>query len=52
MLDREKVLAKLRRMSTYFKSMMAVGWQGDKEVYQKHRETVNMAIEILKKDEQ
>lgn len=51
MADRRKVIASLQRMSTYFKSMMAVGWQGDMEVYQKHRETVNMAIELLKEHE-
>ena len=45
--ERSKVIASLRRMSMYFKSMMAVGPQEDIEVYQANRGTVKMAIELL-----
>ena len=51
-MEEKKVIARLHRMSTYFKSMMAVGPQEAKEVYQKHRETVNMAIELIEKQEE
>ena len=45
--DIKEVIASLRRMSTYYKSMMAVGSQEDMEIYTRHREIVNMAIELL-----
>lgn len=43
----KEVIASLRRMSTYYKSMMAVGSQEDIEIYTSHREVVNKAIELL-----
>lgn len=49
--DREDVIKRLRIMSVYFKSMMAVGYHGDMEIYQRQRETINMAIELLKEQE-
>ena len=49
--DREKVVERLRRVSYYFKSLLAVGWQGDADTYREHRESVNMAIALLKEQE-
>jgi len=48
MTDREKVVERLGRVSYYFKSLLAVGWQGDADTYREHRESVNMAIAMLK----
>ena len=47
--DREKVVERLGRVSYYFKSLLAVGWQGNADTYREHRESVNMAIALLKK---
>lgn len=49
--DREKVIERLEKVSYYFKSLLAVGWQGDADIYREHRESVNMAIALLKKQE-
>ena len=46
--DREKVVERLGRVSYYFKSLLAVGWQGDADIYREHRESVKMAIAMLK----
>lgn len=51
MIDREKVVERLGRVSYYFKSLLAVGWQGDADTYREHRESVNMAIALLKEQE-
>lgn len=51
MADREKVIERLGRVSYYFKSLLAVGWQGDADIYREHMESVNMAIALLKKQE-
>lgn len=51
MIDREKVVERLGKVSYYFKSMLVVGWQGDADIYREHRESVNMAIALLKKQE-
>ena len=48
MADREKVIERLKRVSYYFKSLLAVGWQGNADIYREHRESVNMAISLLK----
>lgn len=48
MTDRGKVVERLGRVSYYFKSLLAVGWQGDADTYREHRESVNMAIALLK----
>jgi len=49
--DREKVVERLEKVSYYFKSLLAVGWQGDADIYREHRESVNMAIALLKEQE-
>lgn len=49
--DREKVIKRLGKVSYYFKSLLAVGWQGDADTYREHMESVNMAIELLKDQE-
>lgn len=49
--DREKVIKRLGKVSYYFKSLLAVGWQGDADTYREHMESVNMAIELLKEQE-
>ncbi len=49
--DREKVIERLQRVSRYFKSMLKVGYDGDAEIYREHRESVKMAIELLKEQE-
>ena len=50
--DRENVIERLGKVSYYFKSLLAVGWQGDADTYREHMESVNMAIELLKEQEQ
>ena len=47
MADRETVIKRLERVSYYFKSLLAVGWQGDADIYREHMETVRMAINLL-----
>ena len=49
MADSNEVIAGLQKVSGYFKSMLKVGYDGDADVYTKHRETVKKAIELLKK---
>lgn len=49
--DREKVIKRLGKVSYYFKSLLAVGWQGDADTYREHMESVNMALELLKEQE-
>lgn len=49
--DREKVIERLQRVSCYFKSMLKVGYDGDAEIYREHRESIKMAIELLKEQE-
>ena len=51
MSDREKVVEKLGRVSYYFKSLLAVGWQGDADIYREHMESVNMALALLKEQD-
>ena len=51
MSDREKVIERLGKVSYYFKSLRAVGWQGDADIYREHQESVNMAIALLKEQE-
>jgi hypothetical protein len=51
MTDREKVIERLGKVSYYFKSLRAVGWQGDADIYREHQESVNMAIALLKEQE-
>ena len=51
MSDREKVVEKLGRVSYYFKSLLAVGWRGDADIYREHMESVNMALALLKEQE-
>lgn len=46
--DRKKVIERLQRVSNYFKSMLKVGYDGDAEIYREHRESVKMAIALLK----
>ena len=50
--DRKMVIKRLEKVSYYFKSLLAVGWQGDADIYREHRESVNMAIALLKEQEQ
>ena len=49
--DRGKVIERLGKVSYYFKSLLAVGWQGDANIYREHMESVNMAIAMLKEQE-
>jgi hypothetical protein len=49
--DREKVIDRLQKVSRYFKSMMMVGYDGDLDIYREHRESVKMAIAMLKEQE-
>lgn len=51
MADRENVIKRLESVSYYFKSLLAVGWQGDADIYREHKETVRMAIALLKEQE-
>lgn len=51
MADREKVISRLEKVSRYFKSMLKVGFDGDKDIYAEHRESVKMAISLLKEQE-
>ena len=46
--DKGKVIERLGKVSYYFKSLLAVGWQGDADIYREHRESVKMAIALLK----
>ena len=46
--DPESVIKRLGKVSYYFKSLLTVGWQGDADIYREHRESVNMAIALLK----
>ena len=48
MTGKGKVVERLGRVSYYFKSLLAVGWQGDADIYREHTESVNMAIALLK----
>lgn len=48
---REKVIERLERVSYYFKSLLAVGWQGDSDIYREHMESVKMALTMLKMQE-
>lgn len=50
--DREKVIERLKRVSYYFKRLLAVGWQGDADIYREYRESVNMAIALLKEQDE
>lgn len=49
--DRETVIKGLESVSYYFKSLLAVGWQGDADIYKEHREKIRMAITLLKEQE-
>ena len=51
MVDREKVIERLGKVSYYFKSLREVGWQGDADVYREHQESVNMAIALLREQD-
>ena len=51
MADLEKVIKRLEKVSYYFKSLLAVGWQGDADIYREHMESVNMSITMLKEQE-
>ena len=51
MTDREKVIEMLGKVSCFFKSLLAVGWQCDADTYREYRESVNMAIALLKEQE-
>jgi len=51
MTEREKIIKGLEKVSYYFKSLLAVGWQGDADIYREHMETVNMALALLKEQE-
>ena len=51
MTDREKVIERLGRVSYCFKTLLAVGWQGDADIYREHMESVNMALAMLKEQE-
>lgn len=44
----EKVIERLEKVSYYFKSLLAVGWQGDSDIYREHMESVKMALTMLK----
>lgn len=46
--DREKVIEMLGKVSYFFKSLLAVGWQCDADTYREYRESVNMAIALLR----
>ena len=50
--DRESVIKRLEKVSYYFKSLLTVGWQGDADIYREHRESVNMAIALLKEQQE
>ena len=49
--DREEVIERLGKVSHYFKSLRAVGWQGDADIYREHQESVNMAIAFLREQD-
>lgn len=49
--DREKVIERLQKVSHYFKSMLKVGFDGDADIYREHRESIKMAIALLKEQE-
>lgn len=48
MSDIEKTIEGLQKVSHYFKSMLKCGFDGDADIYTGHRESVKMAIELLK----
>lgn len=48
MADSGKVIERLQNVSHYFKSMLKAGYDGDADIYREHRESVKMAIELLK----
>lgn len=50
--DMEKVISRLDKVSRYFKSMLKVGFDGDKDIYVEHRESVKMAIFLLKEQQE
>lgn len=50
-MDREKVIERLQKVSHYFKSMLKVGFDGDADIYREHRESIKMAIALLKEQE-
>lgn len=50
--DRESVIKRLEKVSYYFKSLLTVGWQGDADIYREHKESVNMAIALLKEQQE
>ena len=50
-MDKGKVIDGLQKVSHYFKSMLKCGYDGDANIYTEHRETVKMAIELLKEQE-
>lgn len=47
-MNKGEVIKRLKKVSTYFKSMLKVGWQGDADVYREHRESILIAIAFLK----
>lgn len=49
--DRDEVIKGLESVSYYFKRLLAVGWQGDADIYKEHREKIRMAITLLKEQE-
>lgn len=51
MTDREQVIKRLKNVSYYFKSLLAVGWQGDADIYREHMESIKMAITLLKEQQ-
>ena len=51
MADLEKVIKRLEKVSYYFKSLLAVGWQGDADIYREHKESIKMAIAMLKEQQ-
>ena len=51
MADLEKVIKRLEKVSYYFKSLLAVGWQGDADIYREHMESIKMAIALLKEQQ-
>lgn len=51
MADQEKVIEMLGKVSCFFKSLLAVGWQCDADTYREYLESVNMAIALLKEQE-
>ena len=50
--DRDEVIERLQKVSHYFKSMLKVGYDGDADVYAEHKESVKMAIALLKEQQE